>query len=121
MASEGADARREMDRLVRLKEAGDSPDLHDGALALFEKLLKIRSGAGALVRQAREYLEGLKLREHDHDAMDIALGFLVSATEGRQRAQLWAERPDDHRRQAAAFMDHALSIAQKYQAAIRSR
>ena len=121
VAAEGADARREMDRLVRLKESGDSPELHDGALALFEKLLKIRSETGALVRQARGYLEGLALRDHDGDAMDIALGFLVSATKGRQRAQLWVEHPDDHRRQAAAFMDHALSIALKYQAAILSR
>ena len=121
LAGDGQGARREMERLVRLKESGDSPELHDGAVALFGSVLKVRTESGALVRRARDYVEGLGLRPHDREALDIALGFLVSAPKGRQRAQLWIEHPDDHRRQAAVYMEHALSIAQKYQAALRQR
>lgn len=119
LAGDAHGTRREMERLVRLKEEGDSPALHDGAVALFGNVLKVRSVSGALVRRAREYVEGLGLRGHDREALDIALGFLVSAPKGRQRAQLWIEHPDDHHRQAVVYMEHALSIAQKYQAALR--
>jgi fibronectin type 3 domain-containing protein len=114
-------ARREMERLLRLKQSGDSPELHDGAVVLFEKLLKVRSESGALVRETRSFLGTLDLREHEREAMEIALGFLLAAPRGRKRAQAWVEQPGEHRREAGVYMEHALSIADRYLKSLRSR
>ena len=78
-----------MERLVRLKETGDSHELNTRAADFFEKLLKVRSEEAGLIRDARAYFATLGLREHEPEAMEIAIGLLVSVPKGRQRARLW--------------------------------
>ena len=121
LAEEGHDARREMERVARMDEAGDSHEFQEGAATLFDKVLRVRAGMDSTVRRARGFLESLKLPVHEPETLEIALGLLVSASKGRARVQLWLAQPDDHRHQAAAYLIHALSIADQYRKALRSR
>lgn len=110
----GYEARRGIERLVRLKDAGDSPVLVDEAATFFEQILKARSQAGALVEGIRKFVGSLNMGGSDGGAMDVALGLIVSSAKSRQRAEEWLKSPLECRPEAAAYMEHALALAGRY-------
>jgi len=114
IAKEGPGVRRTLDELLRLKNEGDSDAFEAGALALFDRILAVRSGLGGLVRRLRAYVELLGLPAPDPEAMEIALSFVVAAERSRARAELWLEDPLRHREPAAAYFRKALEIAGGY-------
>jgi titin len=121
VGAEGQEGRREMERLVRFRESLDEASLQEAALGFFQKILRIRSAYGGLVKQLRAHVDGLRLSVPDKETMEIAIAFLISAPRGRQRAQIWLDDPVQHRQGSANYMEHALSIAQKYRKALQSR
>ena len=107
-----------MELLLRYKNQGNAEAFTAGAIALFEKVLKIRAQYGAFVRKLRAYLEKLELPSPLKPVLEIALGFILQAPRGRGRAEQWVEEPEVHRKAAAEYMKMAYTIAKKYQAAL---
>lgn len=118
ISEEGFETRKTMELLLRQKTQGSAEAFTTGAVALFEKVLKIRAQHGAFVRKLRSYLELLEVPPPSRPALEIALGFILQAARGRLRAEKWVEEPDAHRKGAAEYMKMAYAIAVKYQAAL---
>jgi fibronectin type 3 domain-containing protein len=118
IAEEGYETRRTMELLLRLKNQGKGEDFTSGAVALFEKVLKIRAQYTGFVRKLRPFLENLDVKAQSREVLEIALGFILQAPRGRGRAEKWVEEPEVHRKGAGEYMRMAYTIAQKYQAAL---
>lgn len=118
IAEEGYETRKTMELLLRLKNQGNQEGFTSGAVALFEKILKIRAQHAAFVRKLRAYLEQLEAKVPSRAVLEIALGFILQASRGRLRAENWVEDPDFHRKGAAEYMKMAYTIAEKYKAAL---
>lgn len=118
IAEEGYETRRTVEDLLRLKNQGNAEAFTTGAVALFEKVLKIRAQYASFVRKLRLYLDELEVRAPSRAVLEIALGFILQASRGRLRAEKWVEDPGAHRKGAGEYMKMAYTIAQKYQDAL---
>jgi PHD/YefM family antitoxin component YafN of YafNO toxin-antitoxin module len=118
IAEEGFEARKTMESVLRLKNQGNAEAFTTGAIELFDKVLKIRAQYGAFVRRLRAYLENLDVPAPSREVLEIAMGFILQAARGRQRAEKWVDEPEPHRRAAGEYMKMAYAIALKYQAAL---
>lgn len=118
IAEEGYETRKTMELVLRLKNQGNADAFTTGAMELFDKVLKIRAQYGIFVRRLRAYLEDLEVKAPTRETMEIAMGFILQASRGRQRAEKWVDEPVPHRKAAAEYMKMAYAIAQKYQAAL---
>jgi len=118
IAEEGYETRKTMELLLRYKNQGNAEAFTAGAIALFEKVLRIRAQFGAFVRKLRTYLEKLDVPPPSGPVLEIALGFILQASKGRSRAEQWVGEPEVHRRAAAEYMKMAYTIAKKYQGAL---
>jgi fibronectin type 3 domain-containing protein len=118
IAEEGYETRKTMELLIRYKNQGNAESFTAGAVALFEKVLRIRAQFGIFVRKLRAYLEQLEVRPPSRPVLEIALGFILQAARGRGRAEKWVEEPDVHRKAASEYMKMAYTIAAKYQDAL---
>jgi len=87
-------------------------------MELFEKVLKIRAQHGTFVKRLRAFLEDLTIKAPSLEIFEIAMGFILQASRGRQRAEKWVDEPEPHRKAASEYMKMAYAIAQKYQAAL---
>jgi fibronectin type 3 domain-containing protein len=121
ITTEGFAARRELERLVQLRDKGDEGRLHEGALSFFDKILRVRSEHGGLARRLAGYVEGLDLAPSGPEALEIALGFILSAPRGRLRAGRWLDDPEGQRGAARTYLEHALEIARKYHRQLAAR
>ncbi|HYE99020.1 MAG TPA: hypothetical protein VEJ18_08920, partial [Planctomycetota bacterium] len=122
MAEDRTGVRREIEQVLRLREENRPEEFTAGALALFERILKVRTAHGSFVRKLRDYMTGLDLEGAPGPAtLDIALGFLVAASKGRQRASQWLLDPDGRRQEAADFLTHALGLAASYLGVLQRR
>jgi fibronectin type 3 domain-containing protein len=115
---EGYETRKTMELLLRYKNQGNAEAFTAGAIALFEKVLKIRAQYGAFVRKLRGCLENLDVRTPTGPVLEIALGFILQAPKGRSRAEQWVAEPEVHRKAASEYMKMAYTIARKYQDAL---
>jgi hypothetical protein len=111
--------RTAVERLLHLKAKGDREAFVDGALELFEKLLKIRAELGKFVRELRAYLATLPVGSFGRETMEMALGFIVASGRGRERAQLWLSEPARYRAEAAGRLEDIISRTMSYQTALR--
>jgi len=118
IAEEGYETRKTMELVLRLKNQGNAEAFTTGAMELFEKILRIRAQYGSFVRRLRAYLEDLDVLPPSREILEIAMGFILQAARGRQRAEKWVDEPDPHRKAAGEYMKMAYAIAQKYQAAL---
>ncbi len=125
LAEDGAGARKNIEIVLRLKEQARADQFTAGAMALFERILKVRTAHGGFVRRLREFVGKLDLDgagpSAGSAALEIALGFLVSAARGRQRAELWIKEGDARRKEAAEFLFHAVGLARNYIAAMQDQ
>ncbi|HEX7896518.1 MAG TPA: fibronectin type III domain-containing protein [Planctomycetota bacterium] len=125
LAEDGAAARKSIETVLRLRDEARTEGFTTGAIALFERILKVRAAHGGFVRRLREYMGSLDLDgagpAAGTAALEIALGFLVSAPKGRQRAELWLREAESRRREAAEFLFHASSLARNYIAAMQDQ
>ena len=117
--AEGEDNRVTLDRLLRLKESGDRGAFVDGALQLFDRLLKVRAQHGKFVKDLRAYLGTLAIGTFGKETMEMALGFIVASGRGRERAQLWLNEPNRYRSEACGRLEDVISRTMNYQTALR--
>jgi hypothetical protein len=108
-----------VERLLLQKKKGERQAFMDGALALFENLLKIRAQYGKFVRDLRGYLATLPVGSFGKETMEMALGFVVASMRGRERAQLWLAEPQRYKQEAAGRLEDIISRTMNYQTALR--
>lgn len=111
--------RTAVERLLHLKRSGQQQAFADGALELFDKILKIRAQLGKFVRDLRAYLATLPVGSFGRETMEMALGFIVASGRGRERAQLWLSEPARFRAEAAGRLEDIISRTMNYQTALR--
>ncbi len=116
---DGEATREVMGRLLKLKEAGDRQAFVDGAMELFERLLKLRAQHGKFVRDLRTFLGTLQVGTFGKETMEMALGFIVASARGRDRAQTWLNEPSRYRPEAAGRLEDVISRTMNYQTALR--
>jgi hypothetical protein len=121
VAHEGYEARRAIERLVRLRQSGDSPELEDQAADFFGRILKARSQAGAKVEEIRKFLQSLNVEDRGGETLAIAIGLIVTSAKGRRRAEEWLGAPENNRNAASMYFTHALDLAKRYDRALESR
>ncbi|HEX7897161.1 MAG TPA: hypothetical protein VF950_05350 [Planctomycetota bacterium] len=115
-----AEATREaMETLLKLKDAGDRHAFVDGAMKLFDRLLKVRAQHGKFVRDLRAYLATLAVGTFGKETTEMALGFIVASQRGRDRAQTWLNEPARYRPEAAGRLEDVISRTMNYQTALR--
>lgn len=108
-----------MDQLLKLKDSGDRQGFVDGAMKLFDRLLKVRAQHGKFVRDLRAYLATLPVGTFGKETMEMALGFIVASARGRDRAQTWLNEPARYRPEAAGRLEDVISRTMNYQTALR--
>jgi hypothetical protein len=108
-----------METLLKLKDSGDRQAFIDGALKLFDRILKIRAAHGKFVRDLRAYLATLPVGTFGKETMEMALGFIVASPRGRDRAQTWLNEPARYRPEAAGRLEDVISRTMNYQTALR--
>lgn len=120
LAEEGKGTRKDIEIVLRLREQNKQEQFTTGALSLFERILKVRSAHGGFVRKLREYIGALEIPGASASALEIALGFLISAPKGRARAAQWLAEPEKRKPEAAGFLGHALDLARSYVGAMQA-
>ncbi len=108
-----------MEETLRKKEQKDAGGFMDGALQLFDRLVKIRAQHGKFVRDLRGYLAGLQVGTFGKETMEMALGFIVASGRGRDRALLWLAEPGRYRSEACGRLEDVVSRTMNYQTALR--
>jgi hypothetical protein len=108
-----------MEQTLHHKEKGDMAGFTEGALQLFDRLLKIRAQHGRLVRDLRGFLAALQIGSFGRDIMEMAMGFIVASSRGRDRAQLWLAEPSRYRSEACGRLEDLVSRTMNYQTALR--
>jgi hypothetical protein len=109
-----------LEKLLHLKTAGgDRQGFIDGALELFDRLLKLRAQHGKFVRDLRAFLATLPVGTFGRETMEMALGFIVASGRGRDRALLWLAEPHRYRPEAAGRLEDVISRTMNYQTALR--
>lgn len=111
--------RTAVERLLHLKRQGQQQAFVDGAVELFDKILKVRAQLGKFVRDLRAYLATLPVGSFGRETMEMALGFIVASGRGRERAQLWLSEPARYRAEAAGRLEDIISRTMNYQTALR--
>lgn len=115
---DGVEARRRMETLLAMKD-WKTPEFMEGALGLFDRLLKMRAEHSRFVVKLRAYLGTLQVGRFDPETVEMALGFIVASARGRERAKQWLETPDRFKVEAGGRFEDLLSKTMKYQRALR--
>ncbi len=111
--------RGRVNELLHLRETGEQELFNEGALSLFELLLKVRAQQGKLVRPLRDFLAALPIGSFGKETMEMALGFIVASARGREAAQMWLEEPGRYKMQASGRLEDIISRTMNYQTALR--
>jgi hypothetical protein len=116
---DGEGTRTLLEQTLQHKEKANSRAFMDGALALFDRLVKLRAQHGKFVRELRGYLAQLPVGSFGKETMEMALGFIVASGRGRDRAQLWLQEPSRYKQEAAGRLEDVISRTMNYQTALR--
>jgi hypothetical protein len=108
-----------LEQTLQHKEKANARGFMDGALALFDRLVKLRAQHGKFVRELRGYLGQLPVGSFGKETMEMALGFIVASGRGRDRAQLWLQEPNRYKQEAAGRLEDVISRTMNYQTALR--
>ena len=108
-----------LEQTLAHKEKANARGFMDGALALFDRLVKLRAQHGKFVRDLRGYLAQLPVGSFGKETMEMALGFIVASGRGRDRAQLWLQEPNRYKQEAAGRLEDVISRTMNYQTALR--
>jgi hypothetical protein len=116
---DGDATRGALEKLTALKQGGDQKAFVEGAMQLFERLLKVRAQHGKFVRDLRVFLATLPIGTFGKETMEMALGFIIASPRGRDRAQLWLTEPGRYKQEAAGRLEDVVSRTMNYQTALR--
>jgi hypothetical protein len=108
-----------LEQTLQAKEKANATAFMDGAMALFDRLVKLRAQYGKFVRDLRGYLGQLPVGSFGKETMEMALGFIVASGRGRDRAQLWLAEPNRYKQEAAGRLEDVISRTMNYQTALR--
>jgi len=108
-----------LEKTLQAKEKSNAGDFMDGAMGLFDRLIKLRAQYGKFVRELRSYLGQLPVGSFGKETMEMALGFIVASGRGRDRAQLWLAEPNRYKQEAAGRLEDVISRTMNYQTALR--
>jgi len=108
-----------LEQTLQAKDKANASAFSDGAMALFDRLIKIRAQHGKFVRELRGYLGQLPVGSFGKETMEMALGFIVASGRGRDRAQLWLAEPNRYKQEAAGRLEDVISRTMNYQTALR--
>jgi hypothetical protein len=108
-----------LEQTLGAKEKANATAFMDGAMALFDRLVKLRALHGKFVRELRGYLSQLPVGSFGKETMEMALGFIVASGRGRDRAQLWLAEPNRYKQEAAGRLEDVISRTMNYQTALR--
>jgi hypothetical protein len=108
-----------LEQTLGAKEKANASGFTEGAMSLFERLLKLRAQHGKFVRDLRGYLAQLPVGSFGKETMEMALGFIVASGRGRDRAQLWLAEPNRYKQEAAGRLEDVISRTMNYQTALR--
>jgi hypothetical protein len=116
---DGEGTRTLLEQTLVHKEKANARGFMDGAMALFDRLVKLRAQHGKFVRELRGYLAQLPVGSFGKETMEMALGFIVASGRGRDRAQLWLQEPNRYKQEAAGRLEDVISRTMNYQTALR--
>lgn len=116
---DGEGAKTLLEQTLQAKEKANARGFMDGAMALFDRLVKLRAQHGKFVRELRGYLGQLPVGSFGKETMEMALGFIVASGRGRDRAQLWLQEPNRYKQEAAGRLEDVISRTMNYQTALR--
>lgn len=116
---DGEGTRTLLEQTLAHKEKANARGFMDGAVALFDRLVKLRAQHGKFVRELRGYLAQLPVGSFGKETMEMALGFIVASGRGRDRAQLWLQEPGRYKQEAAGRLEDVISRTMNYQTALR--
>jgi hypothetical protein len=116
---DGDGAKNLLEQTLGAKEKSNPSAFTEGAMALFDRLLKLRAQHGKFVRELRGYLAQLPVGSFGKETMEMALGFIVASGRGRDRAQLWLAEPNRYKQEAAGRLEDVISRTMNYQTALR--
>lgn len=116
---DGEGTRVLLEQTLAHKEKANARGFMDGALALFDRLVKLRAQHGKFVRELRGFLAQLPVGSFGKETMEMALGFIVASGRGRDRAQLWLQEPNRYKQEAAGRLEDVISRTMNYQTALR--
>jgi len=116
---DGEGTRALLEQTLAHKEKANARGFMDGAMALFDRLVKLRAQHGKFVRELRGYLAQLPVGSFGKETMEMALGFIVASGRGRDRAQLWLQEPARYKQEAAGRLEDVISRTMNYQTALR--
>jgi len=108
-----------LEQTLQAKEKANASGFMDGAMGLFDRLIKLRAQHGKFVRELRVYLGQLPVGSFGKETMEMALGFIVASGRGRDRAQLWLAEPNRYKQEAAGRLEDVISRTMNYQTALR--
>jgi hypothetical protein len=108
-----------LEQTLQAKEKSNATGFMDGAMGLFDRLIKLRAQHGKFVRELRSYLAQLPVGSFGKETMEMALGFIVASGRGRDRAQLWLAEPNRYKQEAAGRLEDVISRTMNYQTALR--
>jgi len=108
-----------LEQTLQAKEKANASAFMDGAMGLFDRLIKLRAQHGKFVRELRGYLGQLPVGSFGKETMEMALGFIVASGRGRDRAQLWLAEPNRYKQEAAGRLEDVISRTMNYQTALR--
>lgn len=108
-----------LEQTLQAKEKANATGFMDGAMGLFDRLIKLRAQHGKFVRELRVYLGQLPVGSFGKETMEMALGFIVASGRGRDRAQLWLAEPNRYKQEAAGRLEDVISRTMNYQTALR--
>jgi len=116
---DGEGTKTMLEQTLGAKEKSNATGFMDGAMALFDRLVKLRAQHGKFVRELRGYLGQLPVGSFGKETMEMALGFIVASGRGRDRAQLWLAEPNRYKQEAAGRLEDVISRTMNYQTALR--
>ena len=108
-----------VEELLKIQSNGAGPEFMEGAMSLFEELLSIRARYGKLAKKVREYIATLPVGTFGDETMDMALGFVMASSRGRDRVRQWIEQPDAYRAEAGGKLEDIISRTMNYETALR--
>jgi hypothetical protein len=107
------------EKILLMRKNGQKQQFNEGALQLFESLLKMRAQYGRFVRPLRDFLSTLQVGTFGKDITEMAMGFIVASARGRERAAQWLENPKMFRQEASGRYEDIISRTMKYQTTLR--
>ena len=116
---EGDKSRNELVKLLALRAANQMGAFTEGALDLFQMLLKQRAKYAKFVREVRAYVGSLPVGRFGKETLEMALGFLVVSARGREAAQRWIGEPKRSEPEAANRWEALISTTMRYQTVLQ--